>query len=143
MPYLRYYHSEQVPIEQKRLIAQKLIEITLRTFRLRNEDRSRINIQFVTRPAGSDVGCCPPGSAAHAECTLEIMAHDLTEGKKSAFTAEASAMLARSIPVKQESLISRFFGRFSCSPARIAMQFTELNPAVSDPFVADTERIAA
>jgi hypothetical protein len=35
MPYLRLY-SRDVSIEQKRVIAQKLIEVTLRTFARRN-----------------------------------------------------------------------------------------------------------
>ena len=50
MPYLRVY-SQAVPIEQKRVIAEKLIEITLRTFHLRAQERNRITIQFQAIPA--------------------------------------------------------------------------------------------
>jgi hypothetical protein len=71
------------------------------------------------------------------------MAHDLTEGKKSAFSAEASAMFAHSIPKKEKSLFSRVLGFPSGKRGRIALQFSELNAAVSDPFLADTERLAA
>jgi hypothetical protein len=143
MPYLRYYHSQDVPIEQKRVIAQKLIDITIHAFRLRTEERSRITIQFIKKPKECDAEGWQLAIPRDTDCTLEVMAHDLTEGKKNAFTAEAGAMLAHSIPVKQRSLISRVLRLASGPPARVALQFSELNSAVSDPFVASSERLAA
>jgi hypothetical protein len=41
MPYLRLY-SRDMPIDEKRLIAQKLIEITRRTFNMPSEKPNRI-----------------------------------------------------------------------------------------------------
>lgn len=129
MPYLRVY-SQAVPIEQKRVIAEKLIEITLRTFHLRAQERNRITIQFQAIPRGSDF-------------TLEVIGHDLTEEKRKTFAEEASAMLTRLGPVKPRSRIARLLGIKWNAPRQVVLEFDELNPAISDPFVADPERRAA
>jgi hypothetical protein len=129
MPYVRVY-SQAVPIEQKRVIGEKLIEITLRTFHLRAQERNRIAIQFQAIPRGSDF-------------TLELIGHDLTEEKRKAFAEEASAMLTRLVPVKPRSRIARLLGIKWNAPRQVVLEFDELNPAISDPFVADPERRAA
>jgi phenylpyruvate tautomerase PptA (4-oxalocrotonate tautomerase family) len=129
MPFLRIY-SRAVPIEQKRIIAEKLIEITLRTFHLRAQERNRITIQFQTIPRGSDF-------------TLEVIGHDLTHEKRKAFAEEASRILTLLVPVKPRSRIARLLGIKWDAPRRVVMHFDELSPAVSDPFVADLERWAA
>ena len=126
MPYVRVY-SQAVPIEQKRVIREKLIEITLRTFHLRAQERDRITIQFQAIPRGSDF-------------TLEVIGHDLTEEKRKAFAEEASAMLTRLVPVKPRSRIARLLGITWNAPRQVVLEFDDLNPAISDPFVADPER---
>ena len=47
MPYLRVY-SRGLPIEKKRIIAQRLIEITLHTFQLPPGQRNQVPLEFVT-----------------------------------------------------------------------------------------------
>ncbi len=126
MPYLRVY-SQALPIEQQRVIGEKLIEIMLRTFHLRAQERNRITIQFQALPRGSDF-------------TLEVIGHDLTKEKRKAFAEEASAMLTRLVPVKPRSRIARLLGIKWNAPRQVVLEFDELNPAISDPFVADPER---
>ena len=46
MPYLRLY-SQDVSLEQKRVIARKFIDVSMHALQLRPEDRHRITIQFV------------------------------------------------------------------------------------------------
>ena len=142
MPYLRLY-TRDLPIEQKRVIAQKLIEITLRTFQLRAEQRYRTSIQFITLP--QVCGADEPQAAISrgADLTLEVLGHDLTEEKKRAFTEAAAAMLAHVAPTKPRNRIARLLGMTADSPQQVALQFNELSSAVSDPFVADSQRRAA
>jgi hypothetical protein len=142
MPYLRLY-SRYVPIEQKGIVTQKLIEVTLRTFHLRPEDRNRITVQLIPPPqvSGADVSqsVIPRG----ADFMLEVMAHHLTEAKKRASAEEAAAMLAQLLPTKARSRIARLLGIKPEPPSQVVLQFDELSPAISDPFVADSERRAA
>jgi hypothetical protein len=140
MPYLRLY-SRDVPIDQKRVIAQKLIEITLRT--LRTEARNRITIQFLPLTQLRTVQGLKPLVAPDADATLEVMAHDLTEGKKRAFAEEAIAALAYLVPLKPQGRIASLLGIRARRPRHVALQFNELSPAISDPFVVDAERTAA
>lgn len=142
MPYLRLY-TRDLPIEQKRVIAQKLIEITLRTFQLRAEQRYRTSIQFITLP--QVCGADEPQAAIprDADLTLEVLGHDLTEEKKRAFAEEAAAMLAHVAPMKPRNRIARLLGMTADSSQQVALQFNELSSAVSDPFVADLPRRAA
>jgi hypothetical protein len=142
MPYLRLY-SRDVPIDQKRVIAQKLIEITLRTLHLRREERNRITIQFISLPQPWTVEGLKPLIARDADATLEVMAHDLTEGKKKAFAEEARATLAHLVPVKPRGRIASLLGILTRRPRHVALQFNELSPAISDPFVFDAEPTAA
>ena len=141
MPYLRIY-SPDMPIEQKRVIAQKLIEITQRAFQLLPEERHRITVQFIPPPRESDIDGFPPAVPRGNDFVLEVMAHHLTEAKKRAFGAEAATMLAPLLPTKARSRIARLLG-IKLDPPQVALQFDDLSPAISDPFVADPERRAA
>ena len=89
MPYLRLY-ARDLPIQEKRVLAQKLIEITLRTFKLRAHQRYQTSVQFITTSHASEVdglqGTIPRG----ADFTLEVIGHNLTEEKKRAFSEEAA-----------------------------------------------------
>jgi len=141
MPYLRLY-ARDLPIEQKRVIAQKLIQITLRTFHLRPDQRYRTSIQFITRLVSGVDGlraAIPHG----ADFTLEVIGHNLTEEKKRAFAEEAAAMLTPMAPVRLGSRIARMLGIKANSRQKICLQFNELSPAVSDPFIVDSQRLAA
>ena len=123
MPYL-CVHSQALPIEQKRVMAQKLIEITLRTFHLRAEERNQITIQFISQAPerGSDL--------KDADFTLEVIGHDLTEEKKAAFTEETAGMMTHPMPLKPSGLIARLLGAKADTPRQIALQFHELSPAI-------------
>ena len=99
MPYLRLY-TRDLPIEQKRFIAQKLIEITLRTFKLRANQRYQTSVQFISTSHTSGGGGLPEGTPRGADFTLEVMGHDLTEEKKRAFAEEAAAVLAPNSPLR-------------------------------------------
>jgi len=143
MPYLRLY-SRNVPIEQKRVIGQKLMEITLHTFHLRPEERNRTTIQFIPPPQVSGADGSQLAIPRGADFMLEVMAHHMSDAKKRAFAEEAATMLAPLLPAKARSRIARLLG-IKASPApQIALQFDELSPAISDPVVIDdTERLAA
>ena len=52
-------------------------------------------------------------------------------------------MLTRLGPVKPRSRIARLLGIKWNAPRQVVLEFDELNPAISDPFVADPERRAA
>jgi hypothetical protein len=136
MPYLRV-HSQALPIDQKRVLARKLIEITLHAFHLRAEERSQITIQFVSQEpeAGSNL--------KDADVMLEFLGHDLTEEKKAAFTEETSGMITDLMPPKPRSLIARLLGAKADTHRQIALQFHELSAATSEPFVAYPLRRAA
>ncbi len=134
MPYLRLY-SRNVLIKQKRVIAENLIEITLRTFHLRPEERSRVAIQFIPPPLVSGVDGSQPAIPRSADFMLEVKAHHLTEAQKRAFAEEAAAMLAQLLPTKARSRIARLLGIKADPPWQIALQFDELSPAISDPVV--------
>jgi hypothetical protein len=136
MPYLRV-RSQALPIDQKRVMAQKLIEITLHAFHLRAEERNQITIQFISQePAcGSDV--------KDADFMLEVIGHGLTEEKKAAFTEETAGMITDVLPVKPKGLIARLLGAKPKTHRQIALQFHELSPAISDPFVVHPLRHAA
>jgi hypothetical protein len=142
MPYLRLY-SRHLPIEQKRVIAEKLIEITLRSFRLRAAARYQTSIQFITLPQVCGVDGIQPSIPRDADFILEVLGHGLTEDKKRAFAEEATAMLTHLVPMKPRSRIARLLGVKADTPRQIALQFSELSPAISDPFVVDPERRVA
>lgn len=142
MPYLRLY-ARDLPIQQKRDIAQKLIEITLRTFKLRANQRYQTSVQFITVSHGSGVGVQQAVIPRGADFALEVIGHNLTEEKKRAFAEEAAAMLAPMVPKRLGPRIVRLLGIKATSHRQIALQFNELSPAVSDPFVLDGRHWAA
>jgi len=134
MPYLRL-HLPEVPIEQKRVIAQKLIEITIHAFHLRPQERYQVSIEFISEPksnAGNRVG---PLGKRDADCIFEVMGHDLTEEKKRAFAEETATSLAPLLPSKSKMHIARLLGVKPDVSRQIVFQFGELSPAVSEPFV--------
>ncbi len=143
MPYLRLY-SRTVPIDQKRVIGQKLIEITLHTFHLRPEERNRITIQFIPPPQVSGADGSQLAIPRGVDFMLEVMAHSLTNAEKRAFAEESAAVLAQLLPAKAKNRIARLLG-IKVDPApRIALRFDELSPGISDPVVVhDAERPAA
>ena len=128
MPYLRV-RSQALPIDQKRVMAQKLIEITLHAFHLRAEERSQITIQFLSEAPE------PDRDRKDADFTLEVIGHGLTEEKKAAFAEETAGMITQLIPAKPRGLIARLLGSKADTQRQIALQFHELSPAISDPFV--------
>lgn len=131
MPYLRLYLPEALS-EQKRFIGQNLIDITLRTFHLRPEERYQISIEFISLRAANNLG---PETPRGADFMLEVVGHDLTEGKKRAFTEEASALLTPLLPLKSKSRMARLLGIKPNLSRQVAFQFGELSPAISEPFV--------
>ena len=142
MPYLRLY-SRDLPLGQKRVIAQKLIEITLRTFHLRADQRYRTSVQFITLPQGSAVDDIQLSIPGDVDFTLEVLGHSLTEEKKRAFAKEAPAMLNHLVPVKPWKRIASLLGIKADTRKQIALQFHELSPAISDPFVVHSKRRVA
>lgn len=142
MPYLRFY-SRHLPIEQKRVIAERLIEITLRAFHLRAAQRYQTSVQFITIPEGRGVPGLQPAITRDPDFTLEVLGHSLTEEKKKAFAVEASAALTPLVPAGPWSRIARVFGIKADRAQRFDLQFEELSPAVSDPFIVYSERRVA
>jgi hypothetical protein len=142
MPYLRVY-SRDLPIEQKRVIAQKLIEITLRTFRLRADERYQTSIQFITLPEMHGFDRFQASKHRDADFTLEVLSHDLTEEKKRAFAEEAPSVIEHSVPAKKSGRIARLLGIKPDTSKQVALQFHELSPAISDPFSIDSDRWVA
>ena len=142
MPYLRL-HLPEVPVEQKRVIAQKLIEVTMHAFRLRPEERCQVSIEFISEPKSNATSRIWRSSPRDADCVLEVMGHDLTEEKKKAFAEETSAVLTRLLPSKSKMHVARLFGMKPDVPRQIAFQFGELSPAISEPFVVHSSSQAA
>jgi hypothetical protein len=142
MPYLRLY-SRHLPIEQKRVIAERLIEITLRAFHLRAAQRYQTSVQFVTIPEVRGVHGLQPSITRDTDFTLEVLGHSLTEETKKAFAVEASEILAPLVPAGPWGRIARVFGIRSDRSQRFDLQFQELSPAVSDPFIVYSERRVA
>lgn len=133
MPYLRLYSAE-VPIEQKRVITQKLIEITMHAFCLRPEERYQISIEFISEPKSS---------LRDADCIFEVLGHDLTEEKKRVFAVETAVVLTPLLPLKSKMRIARLLGVKPDVSPQIAFQFGELSPAISEPFVVHFSSQAA
>jgi len=142
MPYLRL-HLPEAPIEQKRVIALKLIEITMHAFRLRPKDRYQVSVEFISERKASVVDLFGRSRPPDAECTLEVMGRDLTEEKKKAFAEETTAVLSPLLPAKSKMRIARLFGVKPKEPSQIAFQFGELSPAISEPFVVHPSSQAA
>lgn len=131
-----------MPIERKRAITQKLIEITLRAFHLRPEERHSITVQFIPPPQTSDIDGDPTPFSHPTDFVLEVIAHQLTDGKKRAFREDALTKLS---PLLQ-SKTARIAGllRMRLDPRRLlTLQFAELSPAISDPFAEEFGQRAA
>lgn len=142
MPYVRLY-SRHLTLEQKRVIAQKLIEITLRSFHLRRDERYHTSIQFITLPRRRAVDGLESAISRENDFTLEVLGHNLTEEKKKAFAGEVSAILTDLVSPRPWGRIARVFGIQADRSQPVALQFHELCPAISDPFVVYSEPLAA
>ena len=115
MPYIRLY-SREVPLAEKRVLAEKLIRITLGAFQLGPEERSNTTVQFVPRQLASgsfDVVFSGDEPAA----VLEVSHHDLTVHKIQALVDAATPMLREStvVPRPGRSANAAHAGR--CRPA--------------------------
>lgn len=130
MPYL-LVRSQALPIDQKRIVAQKLIEITLHAFHLRAEERSQITIQFISQ------ALAPSNDLGGATFTVEVIGHGLTDEKKAAFTEETSGMIAHLMPLKPKGLLARLLGSKANAQRQVALQFHELSATTSRPYAAD------
>jgi len=123
MPYIRLY-SREVSLGEKRVLAEKLISITLRALQLRPEQRNQITVQFVPRnwsPAAFDA--LLPSNDATA--VLEVSDHDLTVQKITAFVEAATPVLSQSSAVKHPGRIARMLGREADPARQIAFQFND------------------
>jgi hypothetical protein len=127
MPYLRIF-SPDVPLAQKRLIGQKLIEITSRAFQLRAEDRHRINIQFILVPRIASVNGFGPAIPRDADFFLEVNHNGLTEEKKRAFAEEVKPMLSQVLGAKRGTWFTRLLGVGPGISRQVALLFNEFNP---------------
>lgn len=130
MPYLRL-HLPNVSLEQKRFIANELIDISLRSFGLRGRDRYRISVEFVSHSRRLAWPYTPP----EERFMLEVWGHDMTEAQKRAFSEQATVFLARVLPAKSRSLVARLFGMRADTDRQVAFEFGELSPAIREPFV--------
>jgi phenylpyruvate tautomerase PptA (4-oxalocrotonate tautomerase family) len=117
MPYLRLYLPE-VSIAQKRHIAQKLIDLTLRTFRRRRYwDRDQITIQFLPQPQPRQ----------RAECRIEVHCHNLTLVNKRAFAEEVAPLLVRSLHLHVKNRLAWLMGLGADRmPPKVDIDFLEL-----------------
>src|ERR1700756_2282100 len=123
MPYIRLY-SREVPLAEKRMLAEKLIRRTLGAFQLRPEERSSITVQFVPRHFA--VGSFDSAfSAEEPSAVLEISHHDLTVHKIQALVEAATPVLQQSAAGPHPGRIPRML-RMQADPARqIGFQFNE------------------
>jgi phenylpyruvate tautomerase PptA (4-oxalocrotonate tautomerase family) len=142
MPYLRL-HLPKVPIEQKRMLAKRLIEATMRAFRLRDDERYNVSVEFVSERNSSRAGRTVVSLRREADCLFEVMGHDLTEAKKKAFAKEVAALVTPLLPSKPPLWIVRLLGGKPAESRQIAFQFGELNPTINEPFVVHPSSRAA
>jgi hypothetical protein len=134
MPYIRLY-SREVPLAEKRILAEKLISIALSAFRLHPEDRHQITIQFISRnmsPARFD----PLFRKGETTVVLEISDCELTAEKITAFIDAATPLLSQSAAVRHPGPIARMLG-WKTDPARqIGFQFNLPSPGRASAFEA-------
>jgi hypothetical protein len=133
----------QASIEQKRSMAEKLIEITLRTFQLHKRERYRISVEFISTFPASALTRIAASAEDYEGYEVEVMGHDLTERKKRAFSQEAAAMLAQFCSLTPRNRIARLLGINQPKRPEITFRFCELNPATSEPFVVHPHPRAA
>ncbi len=136
MPYLRLY-SDKVPVEQKRVVAKELIDITLRTFHLSPEERSRITIQFVPLRQLRESEDLEPATLTPSDLAIEVSGSDLTEEKKKAFAEEVVPMLTQSVPARPLGRLARLLRKKADASRQVAVQFHELQSgAIGDSWLA-------
>jgi hypothetical protein len=133
----------EASIEKRRFIAQKFIDVTLRSFRLRAEDRHCISVEFISTSPVRRENHIPPTTENGDDLMVEVIGHDLTEERKHAFSGEAAAVLDEFFTPRWQNRITRFFGIETHTAPKIAFRFGELNPAVSEPFVVHPSSLAA
>ena len=127
MPYLRLY-SRDVPLKQKRVIARKLIDITLHALELQPEERSRITIQFIPLRRSWMAEFVPSDKISPwADMTVEVNDHHLTEQKRRAFAEEAAPMLAGSLRGKTKQRIVGLLGKLPDPARQVDFQFNEMD----------------
>ena len=140
MPYLRLYLPE-ISIAQKRHIAQKLIDLTLRASRRRRYwDRDQITIQFLPQSQTRQRG----------ECRVEVHCHSLASVNQRVFTEEVAPLLIRSLHLNIKNRLAWLMGSEGKMSPKVDVQFLELpcdgaSPAewtVADAFVAEWGRAA-
>ncbi len=125
MPYIRLY-SREVSLGEKRLLAEKLISITLSALQLRPEERDQITIQFVPRnwsPKSVD----SLFRSKEAAAVLEVSDHDLSVHKISAFVEAATPLLSQSAVIGHSSRVARMLGLAPDPSRQIAFQFNEMS----------------
>ncbi|HEY1731794.1 MAG TPA: hypothetical protein VGG15_08590 [Terriglobales bacterium] len=132
MPYIRLY-SREVPLDEKRWIAQRLISITQRTFHLLPEHAGDITIQFLPRYKSPAIGdAAEGGSAGTPEITLEVSSEKMQADVVSAFVEAAAPMLSHSAAVGRRGQLARMLRIGANETRQIAFQFNQLNSGVSE-----------
>ncbi len=123
MPYLRLY-SREVSLAEKRMLAEKLIRITLGAFQLQPDERSNITVQFVPRhfAAGSVDSAF---SADEPSAVLEISHQHLTVHKIQALVEAAMPVLQESAAVPRPGRIARMLHMHADPARQIGFQFNE------------------
>jgi hypothetical protein len=130
MPYIRLY-SRQVPLAEKRLLAEKLISIALDAFEMQPEERYKISVQFVPRKLS------PPSIDSlfrldRAAAVLEVSDHNLTVHHITSFVEAATPVLSESAVAGRAQKMARMLG-FNPDPSRqIAFQFNETSSPSGD-----------
>ena len=123
MPYLRLYLPE-ISVVQKRRLAQRLIETTLRTYPF--FDRYQITIQFLPLKR----------SRRHNRCAVEIRGHDLPTENRDVFAEAATSLLAQSLRLKVRDKWAWLLGSQSATTAPVDVEFFEL-PRNSGEWIGD------
>jgi hypothetical protein len=138
MPYLRLY-LPKISIAQKRHVAQRLIELTLRTSRRRRYwDRDQITIQFLPQPHQDD-------------CRVEVHCHNASSVNQRAFAEEVAPMLIRSLHLNVKNRLGWLMGMEADKmPPKVDVRFLELpfdtvvasEWTVGDAFISEWDRVA-
>jgi len=132
MPYIRLY-SRDVPLHEKRWIAQRLISITQRTFHLLPENADNITIQFLPRyKSPAVIDATESGSTETPEITLEVSSEQLPAESVSAFVEAAAPMLSHSAAVGRRGHLARLLRMGVDETRQIAFQFNQLNSQMSE-----------
>lgn len=127
MPYIRLY-SRDVPLHEKRWIAQRLISITQHSFHLSPENADNITIQFLPRhksPAMAEPS--DNTSAQPPDIMLEVSSEELPQEAVSSFVEAAAPMLSHSAAVGRRGQLARMLRLGANETRQIAFQFSQLN----------------